>query len=176
MASDLVNSWRYTLKTLEHKWFVFLAGIKLGVPLWRLIVHDLSKFSRHELKYYGRQFCQRITDIIVMPKDGYDEAWLHHQNVNDHHWEYWIPRTDIGDGTFDNRPLRMPRAAMLELCADWMGASRAYNKQWPDSNWPFIKKQWPKIKNRIHPETQKDIITEFLNLGIKIPYKEEDYA
>lgn len=171
MASDIINSWRYILKTLKHKWFVFLAGIKLKVPLWRLIVHDLSKFSRHELKYYGREFCQRITDTTIVSKTGFDKARLHHKNVNDHHWEYWIPRTD---GESDNKPLRMPKAAMLELCADWMGASRAYSGVWPDSNWSFIEKRWPKIKDRIHSETQKDIIAEFLNLDIKIPYSKGD--
>ena len=47
---------RYFWLTVRHKWFVFRAGLEWSVPLWRLITHDLSKFTRHELPHYDRQF------------------------------------------------------------------------------------------------------------------------
>ena len=37
---------RYLSYVLRHKWYVLWAGLWLGVPLWRLLIHDWSKFSR----------------------------------------------------------------------------------------------------------------------------------
>ncbi len=36
-----INYFKYVVR---HKWFVFLAGIKLGVPIMSLIIHDWDKF------------------------------------------------------------------------------------------------------------------------------------
>jgi hypothetical protein len=36
---------RYLSYVVRHKWFVLLAGIKTGAPLWRLLIHDWSKFA-----------------------------------------------------------------------------------------------------------------------------------
>ena len=47
---------KYFWLTIKHKWFVFLAGLKIGAPLWRLITHDMSKLSWREFKHYQRQF------------------------------------------------------------------------------------------------------------------------
>ncbi len=35
---------KYFLLIIKHKWFVLLAGIKIGCPLSRLLLHDMSKF------------------------------------------------------------------------------------------------------------------------------------
>jgi hypothetical protein len=74
---------KYFWLTLKHKWFVFISGLKLGVPIWRLIKHDWTKFLPSELPHYQRQFFGAADD----PR-GYIKCWLHHQNSNDHHWEY----------------------------------------------------------------------------------------
>ena len=111
---------RYALITIKHKWFVLVAGLQLEAPLWRLLLHDLSKFRPSELFAYGRKFCGSADDDA-----GFTRAWLHHQNRNQHHWEYWIPRSDT------TAPLRIPRAVLREMVADWIGATRAYNGAWP---------------------------------------------
>jgi hypothetical protein len=79
---------RYFLLTLKHKWFVFLACRRTRASLWQALVHDWSKFTPAELPHYERQFFGDKSD-----PEGFARAWLHHQNRNPHHWEYWIPRT-----------------------------------------------------------------------------------
>lgn len=131
---------------IKHKWFVFLAGIRIGAPFWRLITHDLSKLSLSEYKYYQKQF-------FGGGDKRFAQAWLHHQNHNDHHWEYWIPRSRKG------QPMKMSNGALLEMVADWLGASRSYEGFWPKvDSWPWWEKNMDKIMLNIHPETQKELI------------------
>lgn len=160
----MIPTLKYFWLTVKHRWFVFLAGLKVGVPLWRLITHDLSKFSWHELPHYGNRFFGKGDN-----PEGFIRAWLHHQNQtsNDHHWEYWIPRTGHNrcDPPYpDNKPIRMPYAAALEMVADWMGASRAYEKRWPTTgNWPWLEENFDKIV--VHPETRMFLLETLKKLG-----------
>ena len=135
---------------LKHKWFVFLAGIRLGCSFWRLLTHDLSKLSLTEYFHYQRQFFGAADD-----PEGFIQCWVHHQNHNDHHWEYWIPRTGHNRGDLpypDNEPIPMPMSAVKEMIADWMGAGRAYNGKWPDLNdWTWLKQN--RYKMVLHEET-----------------------
>lgn len=101
---------------LRHKWFVYLAGRRIRVPLYLLVLHDLSKLSYHEYFGYQSQFFGK--------KNGFDKAWLHHQNCNKHHWEYWV----LGSG----KTVTMPERFVREMVADWMGASRAYGGNFGD--------------------------------------------
>lgn len=141
---------RYFWLTAKHKWFVLLAGLRLRVPLRRLLTHDLSKFLPSELPHYQRQFFGRADD-----PSGFIACWLRHQNRNDHHWEYWIPRTGHNrcDPPFkDNEPIPMSDAAVREMVADWMGAGRAYEDKWPDiHNWTWFNKNRDKM--RLHMTT-----------------------
>jgi len=143
---------KYFWLTVKHKLFVFRAGLKIGVPLWRLIIHDWTKFLPCELPHYQRQFFGAADDPL-----GFISAWIHHQNHNPHHWEYWIPRS----GHFkcdppyeNNKPIPMPDWAIREMIADWMGASRAYNGKWPHgSEWEWWDKNAMKIQGNVHPST-----------------------
>ena len=125
---------KYALLTLKHKWFVFLAGRRLGVPVWRLIIHDWSKFTPSELPHYGRRFFGGDPD-----QEGFARAWVHHQNHNPHHWEYWVTRSDhrIGISGDSNNAvaLDMPEDYVREMVADWCGASRAYTGSWSILKW-----------------------------------------
>ncbi|MGH3428495.1 MAG: DUF5662 family protein [Mycobacteriales bacterium] len=121
----------------EYRWRMF----------WRLIWHDFSKFSRAEWgpyvrMFYGRStFDQAVTDL-GQKRVSYDDptlemqlevrgaeikrdrqyafnvAWLHHQHVNDHHWQHWLLREDLGA----NLQLLPPAIAVDEMVADWVGA------------------------------------------------------
>jgi len=149
---NLIPTLRYLILTLQHKWYVFLAGLRLKVPLWRLITHDLSKLSWAELPHYGRQFFGAKDD-----PEGFIRTWVHHQNHNDHHWEYWVPRTGHNRCTPpypDNQPIPMPEEAVLEMVADWMGACRAYEGHWPKvADWEWLKKNFPdKMNLNVHTE------------------------
>jgi hypothetical protein len=147
---------QYFWLTVRHKWFVFLAGRRIGCPLWRLITHDLSKFGPSELRHYGRQFFGKADDPA-----GFIRCWIHHQNHNDHHWEYWIPRTGHNrccPPYVDGVPVEMPEGAVLEMVADWFGASRAYEGRWPDENWPWLVGSLDKILPRLHPMTRLRVL------------------
>lgn len=153
-------SMKYAWLTIKHKWFVLLAGLKLkNPPIWRLITHDLSKFGPKQLPYYGRKYFglqSHLTDYV------FAVAWLHHQNKEDHHWEYWIPRTGHmknleSNQYFDKIP--MPNEAIKEMIADWIGASRAYTGEWPEpGNWPWLVDNIEYILENIHSTTKNRLL------------------
>lgn len=137
---------KYLWATIKHKWFVFLAGLKTGAPIWRLIIHDWSKFLPSELPHYNRQFFGDGDD-----PEGFIITWCKHQNRHPHHWEYWIPRTGFGEFS-GNSPRPMPEWAVREMVADWMGASRSYEGFWPHyDNWKWFNDNKNKI--RLHYKT-----------------------
>ncbi len=145
---------KYFVLTVKHRYFVFIAGIKTKAPLWRLLIHDMSKFSYDELPHYGRQFFGRADDA-----EGFIKCWVRHQNRNPHHWEYWIPRTGHNrciPPYKDNEPIPMPMWAVREMVADWIGAGRAYNKKWPDiNNWTWFKEN--ETRMILHSKTKERI-------------------
>jgi hypothetical protein len=147
---------------------VFLAGLCTGAPIWNLIIHDWSKFTRNEYPHYQKQFFGDKSD-----PEGFIKAWIHHQNHNPHHWEYWIPRTGHGRCTppyKDNEPVKMPDCYVKEMIADWLGAGRAYNKTWPDeSHWMWF---WENFDRMIlHPETRNDVVIRVKKLQDSRLYK-----
>ena len=147
---------RYLWLTTKHKAFVFRAGLRTKAPLWRLIIHDWTKYTPSEAPHYGRQFFGDKSDAA-----GFAAAWLHHQNSNPHHWEYWISRTGHDKAAAHNGSLRMPMWAVREMVADWMGASRAYGGEWPRDwqSWTWLQQNLrSKILPRVHPETRQDIL------------------
>lgn len=140
---------KYLWATIKHKWFVFLAGMKTKAPIWRLIIHDWSKFLPSELPYYNRQFFGDQGD-----PEGFAETWCRHQNRHPHHWEHWIPRTTyVKSGAQNNEPIPMPMWAVREMVADWMGASRSYDGLWPrhDNGWKWWENNKPHL--RLHYKT-----------------------
>lgn len=148
---------KYAWLTIKHKWFVAMAGISLRVPIWRLVIHDLSKFGPSELFAYGRQFFGDKGD-----PEGFEKAWLHHQNVNLHHWEYWVSRSGHNRGAVSGNdyhepsPIPMPETYIREMIADWMGASKAYTGGWQMGEW-LSKNLW---RMNLHPDTYR--IVQFL--------------
>jgi hypothetical protein len=142
---------RYVAATVLHKAFVVRAGRRTGTPLLQLLLHDLSKFTPAELPHYARQFFGDRSD-----PQGFARAWLHHQNHNRHHWEYWIARTshiNLGTPLSENIPLEMPERYVREMVADWMAASRLYIGAWPESveTWAWLKQARPRM--RLHDAT-----------------------
>lgn len=142
----------YLKLTLKHKWYVLKAGLKLGVPLWQLLRHDTSKLGRTEYTHYQRWFFEDKNDPIR-----FAQAWLHHQNSNPHHWEYWISRTPhkIGaGGDYIPTPLPIPERYVREMVADWVGAGLAYTGKMDVQEW--LNKNYHKMclhqysKLRIH--------------------------
>lgn len=139
---------KYLRYILRHKWFVFQAGLRTGTPLWRLLVHDWSKFLPSEWFPYARYFYgnfpdaketgRMMIDFGHNPRDFKDVveaefgvAWLLHIHRNPHHWQHWILREDSGATI----PLRMPEDCVREMVADWAGAGMAIRGEWEVDAW-----------------------------------------
>jgi hypothetical protein len=148
---------RYLRYVLRHKWFVFIACCKLGVP-WRGIAHDMSKFAPSEWFPYAEHFYGGNRDIhFGRDKSGYyragdtgdmlfDFAWLYHQKRNPHHWQWWVLPLDDGG----QKILPMSDSYRKEMLADWYGAGRALGK--PDTQaWYLANKD----KMLLHPDTRQ---------------------
>lgn len=138
--------WRYLKKLLRHKWSVFQAGIRLGVPIWQLIIHDWHKFRPDEWLPYARTF-EGKTTIDRQPNPEFAIAWLLHQNRAPHHPEYWVSRSGRIKG-----PLPMPERYIREMVADWLGASKVYDGKWPRSleSWDWFQKNFEKMALHEH--------------------------
>ena len=128
-----------------HKSFVFRAGRALGVPVWRLIVHDWSKFTLAEFPHYARKFGGYVGNEDEV-KTAFAYAWLHHKNTNPHHWDHWVAT--------GGKPLEMPETYVREMIADWHGAGRGYQGSWDIS--PWLNGQLSKMN--LHPQTLEKVI------------------
>ena len=126
--------YQYGHYLIRHKWFVFIAGCRLGIP-WLALLHDNSKFSSAEFGPYARFFYetdgskkQRQSKTgYYKPTDtgdlAFDAAWLHHVRANKHHWQSWAcPDTEAPGGV---KVFEMPDRYRREMLADWIGAGLA---------------------------------------------------
>jgi len=137
---------KYLAYVLRHKWFVFLEGRKLGVPLWALILHDWDKFTPSMWSSYAKTFRKPDGTGQYAPSDEFYRAWNGHEKRNKHHWQYWVLLKDTGEVI----PLSIPDKHRREMLADWVGAGRALCK--PDT------KQWyiaNKDRMMIHRDTRE---------------------
>jgi hypothetical protein len=138
---------RYGWYLVRHKWFVFVAGCKLGIP-WLAALHDLSKLRPSEWFPYARSFYEPDGSKKRRPDTGneaFDFAWLLHQKRNRHHWHWWLIPEDEGG----MKVLPMPDRYRREMLADWIGAGRAQGT--PDTLcWYTVNRH----KMKLHPETQ----------------------
>lgn len=134
----------YLALTLKHKFHVLRYGIRLGVPIVSLIVHDYTKLYPWNLYSYGRQFFGDQGD-----PEGFAYTWLHHQNRHRHHWEYWIMTTGHNRGGFgDGHVMDIPEKYVREMVADWLAASRTYNGKDVTSleSWEWFTQNFERIQ------------------------------
>lgn len=123
----------YLKYVLLHKWYVFVAGRLLGVSLWRLIKHDWTKFTPAEWGPYARTFYNEDGTKKKYAKSAeFDAAWLHHQNWNDHHPEWWVGRNEQNDAA---KAFEMSEMAVREMVSDWAGAGRGITGKWEVKEW-----------------------------------------
>jgi|SRR6185369_12373856 len=146
----------YLKYVLIHKWYVFLACLKLGVPTWIAILHDWDKFLPDEWFPYARFFHnpdgskrqKRDKTGYYKPTDtgsvDFDQAWLFHARRNKHHWQYWVLATEDGEKIYP-----IPEQCMREMLADWIGAGKA---QGTPNTWEWYEQNKDKIK--LHPDTR----------------------
>lgn len=82
----------------------------------RIKAHDASKIDVEEYPAYAEWFYGEHTDEGEA-KDAFDIAWLHHQNCNDHHWQYWVLIQDTDEPKYLS--LDMSKEAIYEMLCDW---------------------------------------------------------
>lgn len=138
-----LNYLRYVLR---HKWFVLLACIRIGAPIWLGVIHDMSKFKLSEWLPYARCFYAPDGSSQYKEDDAFNLAWNQHQKYNKHHWQYWLITWDRGV----TEPLQMPYKYVYEMVADWMGAGRAITGKWETRDW-YIKN---KNNIQLHPNSR----------------------
>lgn len=173
----------YLKYVLRHKWFVLIAGVELGVPLWRLILHDWDKFLPDEFLPYARAFYAPDGSRWYKPTTAFDWAWMKHQHRNKHHWQYWLdvngqhlPDTSIlvmdsGEvfqcvktdyrmieqnltGRLHFRTHPIPEDHLLEMLADWRGAGQALGK--PNTGeWYFDAVRQQIFARYLHPSVRQ---------------------
>ena len=122
-------------------------------PLWRLIIHDYTKFSRAEWTPYVTRFFDDLT-----PRDAtrFAAAWKHHYTHNPHHWNYWLnDSVQYGVRTAQEPPYarEMPEHFVREMVADWMGAGKAITGRWEVDEWYAANKD----KIQLHARTRVQV-------------------
>lgn len=141
------RTYRHWIYLLLHKWYVLCAGIRLGVPLWRLLIHDWTKWRRAEwipyVTYFYDSGAWRNDEIA---RAAVLEAQRLHVETNPHHWQYWQGR-------------EMPQALVREMLADWEGANRVKRQllPWLDGDAPPDVPTWYAAHNAeltLHPHTR----------------------
>ncbi|NMO97014.1 hypothetical protein HII30_14705 [Paenibacillus lemnae] len=138
--------WRYFLYVLDHKTNVLVECWKEGL-YFQGIIHDMSKFKPVEFFPYAHKFYSKRKDELTDSR--WKKAWLHHQNHNKHHWEYWIVNKHTQEA------LPMPRKYWVEMVCDW----RAFSRKWGR------KVKEPQLVDRmmnsegviLHPETRAEL-------------------
>lgn len=136
----------YLRSLCDHVMNVRTAGHMLGLNVWQSKEHDSTKFGLEEFPRYARNFHGDKAD-----PDGFARAWLHHIHHNEHHWQHWIfPDGYTPKGSIvENGVVEMIDMWVLEMVADWMGASKVYTGSWDMSDWLGVN--LPKI--RLHSES-----------------------
>ncbi len=151
--------WSYLKYLLRHKWYVLREGVRLGVPLYLLIIHDWSKFLPAEWSGYVHAFYDAGGGYRYHPSDQFDAAWNHHQKHNKHHWQYWVL---VMDDNVENVCLKLPEKYAREMLADWLGAGLANRN--PDTLDWYLKHR---DRIQLHAETQKWIEDKLFLLFLK---------
>jgi hypothetical protein len=145
----------YLLQILTHKWFIVLAGIKVQkvhkFPLWRLLIHDWTKFLPIEFVTYRKRFTGK-----PYSKEAWKEAKQHHYQHNPHHYQYWIR---------DEIPTPMPDIYITEMVIDWMAAGRSYQGSWNIQAW--LRENHTYIV--VHEETKQKLKPLLQTLGFTWP-------
>lgn len=114
---------------------------------YELTDHDISKYSEDEYYAYDDYFYPKEENPYA--KEQFRYAWLHHQNNNPHHWQYWVLINDEDS----IKPLQMPDSYVYEMVADW--GSFAYQKQ--DGSELIKWYESHKDKMILHEDTRKNV-------------------
>jgi hypothetical protein len=153
-------------QVIPHKQAVYAAGMELAermvVPdnwAWQLAKHDLSKLSVAELTgYVPYSFKDRASNPPAVTQ-AFELAFLHHKHHNAHHAGHWISVSSKGKV----QPLPIPRRYLVEMLADWLGASRTYSTKPKASIQPWLDRSLPGLI--LHPDSRAELRTILTEAG-----------
>lgn len=165
----IFNTFGHFKTITKHRHTVIRHAAKAGI-LWQGLRHDLSKYSPAEfiqgiLNYSGT--CS--PNEFERKEKGYSEAWLHHKGRNKHHFEYW---TDYNPVEKKVLPVKMPVNYVAEMFCDRVAASKIYQGENYNDEFPYEYFLRGKDRRSIHKETS-DLLEEWL---IMLKEKGEDYT
>ena len=148
--------WSHFKYTTRHKYYVLIECFKRGLIV-RGLVHDLSKYTPSDFAGYANFFFgsngARKANPNINPdeiKKAFDDAWAHHQKINDHHWQFWIVR-----GVDFDQAIPMPKDCADEMICDWIGAAKANYQNEPDIPLPWYKENRSRLN--LHDKTREYI-------------------
>lgn len=152
----MIDHLRYARYVARHKWFVFQAGLRLGVPIHQLIVHDWTKLRPSEWRPYVAHFYGKSSPTTRegyyhqpdLAKVAFNTAWLRHCMDNKHHWQRYAMVSEPGA---EPVVIPMPRRFIREMVADWSGAGKAQGVG-PNPN-PWYERNRDRMI--LHPETRR---------------------
>lgn len=158
VSIDVIQAYYGSL--MKHIGAVQQAGHDLGVSQSQLEEHDLSKFTHVEFNAYALHFHGGGAPAA------FAKAWNHHLHNNAHHWQHFMfaDGFNLKDAGIENGCLEMPENYMLEMVADWMGASHAYTGSYDMTDW--LRKNLYKV--RVHSRTATYLASVLIGLGYKV--------
>lgn len=135
-----VNGLKQGLKWFEKYYPKVFINEKTGNDIQYLvetnvILHDKSKYSIEEYYAYDEYFYGDRNN-----EKEFNYAWLHHQNHNPHHWQYWLL---VNDDEGKLEALDIPLEYIIEMILDWWSFS------WKQGNLFEIFKWYDNNKNNM---------------------------
>jgi hypothetical protein len=153
---------KYLSYLFRHKWYVGVELFKKKL-YWQAFSHDMSKFLPSEFFPYVNKFGKGIkegrdkTGYYDPTKGDFKFAWFKHQKRNKHHWQYWVMPKDGGKG---NVIFEIPNKYVIEMIADWTGASKAQGSKSTVKEWYLANKD----KLVLHPTARWTIELSVLGM------------
>lgn len=142
----------YLWSLIRHKFFIVIAGLRVGkIPLWRLLIHDLSRFSFDEFPACYKKFQLRNCSA-----EEFDNSLLRHFHRNQHHWQHWL---------IENDAIEMPEVFVREMVADWLATSKSRFNHWQIQGW--INKNYPRMN--LHYKTKEKLEIVLEENGLRLP-------
>jgi len=149
---------------LRHKLYVLQGGLATGASIWRLLIHDWSKFLPSEWKPYSTKYYNEDGTSRYIPRkkrdqlydesevlENFYEAFKLHYKRNKHHWHYWVYFKGIHGKDLD--AMQMPDKYVAEMLADWYGTGKAKGRK---GGWGEVREWYKQNKDSmiLHPTTQ----------------------
>lgn len=145
---------------LRFKFYLVIAGLRLGVPIYMLLINDLSKLSSAQFGPYARKLYKQndydnyYTQAEI--NEEYREAQRLHYTTEQHHWDYYVDES--------GEAREMPENCVREMCAGFFAACRTYNGHWNISDW--LRESLPIMI--LHPNTREYLYGLLRGFGYEI--------